>query len=88
MMMMIIVMIIGRRDRTGEPETGGAEVSGVCFQVAGPVDVGAKTRVIRIVLLVARSRPPIRGSTQDVQLRDAAGPDLVGASLLTYICKS
>jgi hypothetical protein len=44
--------------------------------------------VIRIVLLVARSRPPIRGSTQDVQLRDAAGSDLVGASLLTYICKS
>jgi len=71
-------------DLTGVPETGGAEGSGVWFHVAGPVDVGAKARVIRIVLLVARSPPLIRGDPQDVQIRDAAGPDVVGASLLCH----
>ena len=81
---MIIIVITGRCDRTGVPETGGAEGSGVWFQIAGPVDVGAKARVIRIVLLVARSPPPIRDATQDVQLRDAVGPDVVGASLLCH----
>ena len=85
MMMMMIIIIIGRSDRTGVPETGGAEGSGVWFQIAGPVDVGAKARVIRILLLVARSPPTIRGATQDVHLRDAAGSDVVGASLLCHI---
>ena len=55
-------------DRTGVPETRGAEGSGVRFRVAAPVDVGAKARVIGIELLVARSPPPVCAATQDVQL--------------------
>ena len=82
MMMMMIIIIIGRSDRTGVPETGGAEGSGVWFQIAGPVVEGAKARIKRIVLLVALSPQSICGATQDVQLRDAAVPDVVGASLL------